>query len=67
MDIKVTLNKLGMPTGKLADVELHFTEGPLAGLKLGTTQRGRLQRHLPRAAVFGERHDPELRAAASVC
>jgi hypothetical protein len=34
MDIKVTLNKLGMPTGKLADVELHFTEGPLAGLKL---------------------------------
>ena len=32
--IKITPNDRGNPPGKLADVELHFTEGPLAGLKL---------------------------------
>ncbi len=32
--IKITPNDQGNPPGKLADVELHFTEGPLAGLKL---------------------------------
>jgi hypothetical protein len=31
--IKITPNE-GNPTGKLADAELHFTSGPLAGLKL---------------------------------
>lgn len=34
MTIKVTPNDKGNPPGKLADVELHFTDGPLAGLKL---------------------------------
>jgi hypothetical protein len=27
-------NDKGNPPGKLADAELHFTDGPLAGLKL---------------------------------
>lgn len=34
MTIKLVLNDKGNPPGKLADAELHFTEGPLAGLKL---------------------------------
>ena len=35
-DITVTiqLNENGTPTGKLADAELHFHTGPMAGLKL---------------------------------
>ena len=34
MTVKVTPNDKGNPPGKLADAELHFTEGPLDGLKL---------------------------------
>ena len=34
MTIKITPNDKGNPPGKLAEAELHFTEGPLAGLKL---------------------------------
>jgi hypothetical protein len=36
LTIKITPNSTGIPPGKLADVELHFTDaaGPLAGLKL---------------------------------
>jgi hypothetical protein len=34
MTIKIVANDKGNPPGKLADAELHFTEGPLAGLKL---------------------------------
>jgi hypothetical protein len=34
MTIKITQSDKGGPTGKLADAELHFTEGPLDGLKL---------------------------------
>ena len=34
MTIKITPNDKGNPPGKLADAELHFTNGPLAGLKL---------------------------------
>src|SRR5579863_8624143 len=32
--VKINPNDKGNPAGKLADAELHFTEGPLAGLKL---------------------------------
>jgi len=32
--IKITPNDKGNPPGKLADAELHFSEGPLEGLKL---------------------------------
>ena len=34
MTIKIAPNDKGNPAGKLADAELHFTEGPLEGLKL---------------------------------
>jgi len=32
--IKIVPNEKGNPVGKLADAELHFTTGPLEGLKL---------------------------------
>lgn len=34
MTIKIVPNDKGTPPGKLADAELHFTSGPLEGLKL---------------------------------
>ncbi|HYY59981.1 MAG TPA: hypothetical protein VE756_01185 [Burkholderiales bacterium] len=34
MTVKISPNDKGNPPGKLADAELHFTDGPLAGLKL---------------------------------
>ena len=36
MIVKITANdqKVNVPPGKLADAELHFTDGPLEGLKL---------------------------------
>ena len=32
--VKITPNDKGNPPGKLADAELHFTDGELGGLKL---------------------------------
>jgi hypothetical protein len=34
MTVTITPNDKGNPPGKLADAELHFSEGPLEGLKL---------------------------------
>ena len=34
MVVKITPNEKGNPPGKLADAELHFTDGSLEGLKL---------------------------------
>jgi hypothetical protein len=34
MTVKIHANDKGNPAGKLADAELHFTAGPLEGLKL---------------------------------
>ena len=34
MVVKITANDKGHPPGKLADAELHFTDGALDGLKL---------------------------------
>ena len=34
MTVKILPNEKGNPPGKLADAELHFADGPLAGLKL---------------------------------
>lgn len=34
MKVKILPNDKGNPPGKLADVELHFDDGPLQGLKL---------------------------------
>jgi hypothetical protein len=32
--VKIVANEKGNPPGKLADAELHFTDGVLDGLKL---------------------------------
>ena len=34
MTVKITPNDKGNPPGKVAEAELHFTDGPLEGLKL---------------------------------
>lgn len=34
MVVKIMPNDKGAPNGKLADAELHFTEGEMAGLRL---------------------------------
>ena len=34
LTVKITPNDKGNPPGELADAELHFTRGPLDGLKL---------------------------------
>ncbi len=34
MEVKIVRNDKGNPPGKLADAELHFSSGPLDGLKL---------------------------------
>src|SRR3989454_12589537 len=34
MTVKITVSDKAGPAGKLADAELHFSEGPLEGLKL---------------------------------
>jgi hypothetical protein len=34
LTVKITPNDHGTPPGKLAHAELHFTDGPLDGLKL---------------------------------
>jgi hypothetical protein len=34
MIVTIVANEKGNPPGKLADAELHFGDGPLAGLKL---------------------------------
>jgi len=34
MTVKILPNDKANPPGKLAEAELHFTDGPLAGLKL---------------------------------
>ena len=34
MTVKIKSNDTGNPVGRLADAELHFTDGPLEGLKL---------------------------------
>ena len=38
--VTIQPNANGNPPGKLADAELHFTDGPLAGLKLVGLERG---------------------------
>ena len=63
MVIKIVPNDRGNPPGKLADAELHFTEGVLVGLKLvgfGIRERRRGNGHtvtLParQYSVNGER------------
>ena len=72
MTVKITPNDKGNPPGKLADAELHFTEGPLEGLKLigfcdlgATRRRWRPKRHVPGSPVQRQRRAAELRPAAA--
>jgi hypothetical protein len=53
--VKIVMNDKANPSGKLADAELHVTDGPLEGLKERGRQSGAPMRHLstylnPRAA-----------------
>ena len=72
MTVKIVPSTAGAPAGKLADAELHFSEGILAGLKLvgftvwdGRDDRGRGVTFPARQyTVNGERrHYVLLRAA----
>jgi len=68
MLIKIVPNDQGNPPGKLADVEIHFTDGPLAGLKLigfgmGTSRGRRPERDVSGLAVLRQRRTPRLRLA----
>ena len=71
MTIKITPNDKGNPPGKLADAELHFSDGPLEGLKLiGFSiweRRGGSGRNVtfPARSVQRQRRAPQLRAAAA--
>ena len=61
MTIKITPNDKGNPPGKLADAELHFTDGPLEGLKLiGFGDLG-----APRRRAGQERHVSRRGSTAS--
>ena len=57
MVVKITPNDKNNPPGKLADAELHFTEGVLDGLKLigfaiWERRTGNAERHVPGAPVL---------------
>ena len=76
MTVKITPNDRGNPPGKLADAEIHFTEGPLEGLKLigfsiwemrRGAGGGEPQRDVPRAPVQRQRRAAFVRAAAAHC
>ena len=72
MVIKIVPNDKGNPPGKLAEAELHFTDGELAGLKLhglrrlGAPQRPGRNVTFPARnyVVNGERRSFALAAAA---
>ena len=67
MTVKITPNDKGNPPGKLADAELHFTEGPLEGLKLiGFAIWERRGGNGGRNVTFPARQLPPLRSAASM-
>ena len=60
MTVKFFPNDKGNPPGKLADAELHFSGGPLDGLKLvgfavWERKRRRPERHVPGPPVLGQR------------
>ncbi len=68
--VKISANDAGNQPRKLADAELHFTSGPLAGLKLVgfaiRERRGGSGRNVtfPARQYLGERRAPQLRVAA---
>ena len=70
MTVKIIPNDKGNPPGKLADVELHFTERAARRheadwiCSVGASNGRRAERHVPREAILGERRATELCAAA---
>jgi hypothetical protein len=70
-NVTFSTNDTGNRPGKLADAELHFTDGPLDGLKLigfsiwEPPRRFRPERHVPGAPVHRERRAPQLRVASA--
>ena len=69
MTIKITPNDKGNPPGKLADAELHFTDGPLEGLKLiGFCDLGAPRRRRAATSRFRRASTPSTASgAASRC
>jgi hypothetical protein len=73
MTIKIIPNDKGNPPGKLADAEIHFTSGPLDGLKLigfGVWERRTGSRNVTfpaRHSVNGERRSFDGRCSAIQC
>ena len=70
MTIKFFPNDKGNPPGKLAEAELHFSGGPLDGLKLvgfavWERKSGGRNVTVPCAAVLRERRAAELCAASA--
>ena len=71
MTVKIVVNDKGNPPGKLAEAELHFSDGPLAGLKLigfaVWERRSGSGRNVtfPARQYLGQRRAPEFRAAAA--
>jgi hypothetical protein len=55
MIIKIVPNRENDPSGKLADAELHFTEGALTGLKLIGFAIWKRQRGAGRTVTFPAR------------
>ena len=70
MVVKIVPNDKGNPPGKLADAELHFTDGVLDGLKLigfaVWERRSGSGRNVtfPARQYVGQRRSPQLCAAA---
>ncbi len=71
MTVKIVANDRNDPPGKLADAELHFTSGPLEGLKLigfGVWERAngcRAKRNVPGASIQREWGAALLRTASA--
>lgn len=56
LTVKITPNDKGNPPGKLADAELHFTNGVLAGLKLIGFSVWKRRNGVGRNVTFPARH-----------
>ena len=68
MNVKIVRSTTGAPPGKLADAELHFGEGLLAGLKrrfqcVGASRGSWTERDVSGKAVLGQRRTASLRPA----
>jgi hypothetical protein len=65
LTVKITPNDNGNPPGKLADAELHFTDGALEGLKLIGLSAGQIERLNNLTPTVGARHDEGMKYVRS--